>query len=115
MDGLELAETGYLSRESAERVVAGRLEEASRWKGKIEDAGWSGREREALLELVQMLEDFSVGGDGRSFVGVAEGEVATYRKIFGALAEIAPTAVAARRTIEEILERLRVSGTGEVL
>ena len=103
---LEIASAGYLSSDAVEKLVADGVLRTSIWRKKYEDANDDG-----IVDKLNALDD-KLNGFQLNFrkelvlAGTDKAEMAAYQKIFGIIFEIAPDPVAAKRTIEKILERV---------
>ena len=103
----DLAAAGYLSPEGAKTLVGQALERIQTIK---EDAdtlnGYTEEYLERLGGLEQRLGSFQANGSRLPFEGMAASEVATYRKVFQALAEVSPSPRTARELMEAVLARI---------
>ena len=101
---LDLALSGYLSAETAGRLVERKASEAADWQGKramfVEDK--AGVER--LEEIAERLAHFRAGRACGELKGVGPGEAGVYREVFGVLSEVLADPAVARRVIEAVLD-----------
>lgn len=102
----DLAATGYLSPEGAKTLVGQALERIQNIKEDAETLnGYTGEYLERLGGLERRLGSFQTSGSRLPFEGVAASEVATYRKVFQALAEVSPSPRTAKELMEAVLAR----------
>ena len=102
----DLAAAGYLSPEDARTLVRQALERIQNIKEDTDTLnGYTEEYLERLGGLERRLSRFQANGSRLPFEGVTASEVATYRKVFQALAEVAPSPRTAKELIEAVLAR----------
>ena len=102
----DLAAVGYLSPEGAKTLVGQALERIQTIKEDVDTLnGYTEEYLERLGSLEQRLGSFQANGSRLPFEGVAASEVATYRKVFQALAEVSPSPRTAKELMEAVLAR----------
>ncbi len=103
----DLAAAGYLSPEGARTLVEQALERIQSIKKDVDTLnGYTEEHLERLGGLERRLGSFQANGSRLPFEGVAASEVATYRKVFQALAEVSPSPRTAKELMEAVLARL---------
>ncbi len=103
----DLAAAGYLSPEGARTLVGQALERIQNIREDAETLnGYTEEYVEKLGGLERRLGSFQANGSRLPFEGMAASEVATYRKVFQALAEISPSPRTAKELMEAVLARI---------
>ena len=107
-EALELASTGYLSAEKAQKLIADKIAEISKWKEKHLASSSSHEAVAGLKKVEDGLNSFQAKPGWEKFTGVGATEMVAYQEVFGVLAEVLTHPAVAKRTIETILERMGV-------
>ena len=107
---LELASTGYLSVDRAQKLVTDAILEMSEWKQKYGGSDNAHESTDGLKRMEERLRSFRALAGRRIFARVEASEIEVYQEVFGVLAEVSSHPAVARRTIEAILERLGTRG-----
>ena len=103
-EAYDLAVSGYLSPEDARTLVEQTFNHILRIRESIDSMNSSSRQNlEELNALESKLGNFQVRHDHSPFGDIEASEVATYRKIFRALAEVSQSPRVAKELIEAVL------------
>lgn len=101
---LELASTGYLTAETAHKLVDRKASDVSELEGKRSMFAGGGLWVEKLRKVGERLRCFEVEGSSTHLEGVGSGEAEVYREVFGVLSEVLENPALAKRVIEAVLD-----------
>lgn len=108
-----LATSGYLTEEDSLGLVQQALQEIQDVRKNIHSGNLNGDSLERLESVEESLTNFSTGPEPQRFEHMTPAEAVVYRKVFAALAALAPSPDAAMKVIELVFaEASRVEGTG---
>ena len=100
----ELAASGCLAANSAQAFVEQALQGVANAKQGLSSSGIGNRSAETLNTLEDKLRNFDPNGGCFPMSGVSSAEVDAYRKVFGVVAAIVPSARSAREIIDTVLK-----------
>lgn len=105
-DMYELIQSGYLSPEGARILAESTMERVQRIRRDEElQEAYAGESLRKMEALEQRLGSFRAKRGRSPFRGISKLEVATYRKVFQTLAEVAPSPGVAKELMEAVLSR----------
>jgi molecular chaperone HtpG len=100
----ELAASGCLAANNAQAFVEQALQGVANAKQELGSSGIGNRSAETLNTLEDKLRNFDPNGGCFPMSGISSAEVDAYRKVFGAVAAIVPSARSAREIIDTVLK-----------
>ena len=108
-----LAASGYLNDEDSVGLAQQALEEVQDVREGIQKGNLDGDSLERLDSVEELLTNFSTGPQTKRFENITASEAVVYRRVFAALAALAPSPDTAMKLIELVFaEASRVEGTG---
>lgn len=108
-----LAASGYLTEDDSVGLVQQALQEIQDVRKSIHRGNLNGDSLERLDSVEESLTNFSTGPEPQRFENMTPAEAVVYRKVFAALANLAPSPDTAMKVIELVFaEASRVEGIG---
>ena len=104
---LELASSGYLDMDIAQKLIEDRIVQAGHWREKRSTYGSNELTKSALERVIAKLKSFQAPAGARRLPGIGMMETQVYREVFGVLTEVLSRPELAKRLIEAILDRMQ--------